>query len=85
MPRMIVEYVFDPPATEEQFDAAAAKLDPCLEGHDVKWVRSFVALDRKRRICIFDAPDAEAVRASYRTAGVPFERVWSAEEITEDD
>jgi len=26
MPRMIVEYVFDPPATEEEFDAAAAKL-----------------------------------------------------------
>jgi hypothetical protein len=48
-------------------------------------VRSFVALDRKRRICIFDAPDAEAVRESYRSAGVRFERVWSAEEITEDD
>jgi len=85
MPRMIVEYVFDPPATEEEFDAAAAKLDPCFEGRDVRWVRSFVSLDRRRRICVFDAPDAEAVRQSYRSAGVPFERIWSAEEITEDD
>jgi hypothetical protein len=82
---MIVEYEFDPPATEEQFDAAAAKLDPCLEGRDVVWLRSFVALDRKRRLCIFDAPDAESVREAYRSAGVRFARVWPAEEITEDD
>lgn len=85
MPRVIVEYEFDPPATEAMFDAAAARLEPCFEGHGVRWVRSFVATDRRRRICIFDAPDAESVRASYRSAGVPFERVWSSEEITEDD
>ena len=85
MPRMIVEYEFDPPATEEEFDAAAARLDPCLTGRDVSWVRSFVALDRRRRICVFDAPDAESVRQAYRSAGVSFVRVWSAEEITDDD
>jgi hypothetical protein len=82
---MIVEYVFDPPATEEQFDAAFARLNPCLKEHGVRWVRSFVALDRRRRVCVFDAPDAESVRESYRSAGVKFERVWSAEELTEDD
>jgi hypothetical protein len=82
---MIVEYEFDPPATEEELDAMADKLEPCLEGRDVRWVRSFVAADRRRRICIFDAPDADQVRASYRSAGVAFVRVWAAEEITEDD
>jgi hypothetical protein len=85
MPRLIVEYVFDPPATEEQFDVAWAKLTPCLQQRDVKWVRSLIAVDRRRRICVFDAPDAESVRESYRSAGVHFERVWSAEELTGDD
>ena len=84
MPHMIVETLFDPPATDEEMDAAAAKLEPCLEGRDVHWVRSYMSLDRKRRVCIFKAPDAEAVRSSYRSAGVKFERVWAAEEITED-
>jgi hypothetical protein len=82
---MIVETVYDTPATDEEVDASAALLDPCLQGHDVRWVRSYMALDRRRRICIFEAPDADSVRVSYRSAGVKFERVWAAEEITDDE
>lgn len=85
MPHMIVETVFDPPISEEDFDAQAAKLDPCLTGHGVRWLRSYMSLDRKRRVCVFDAPDADAVRTSFRSAGVKFERVWPAEEITDDE
>jgi hypothetical protein len=85
MTYMIVETVFDPPATEEDFDANATKLEPCLEGNDVRWVRSFVSQDRKRRICIFEAADANAVRTAYRSAGVAFERVWAADAIDDDD
>jgi hypothetical protein len=85
MPHMIVETVYDPPATEEQLDAKASRLEPCLSGHGVRWVRSYMSLDRKRRVCVFEAPDADAVRASYRSAGVQFERVWPAEEILDDE
>jgi hypothetical protein len=85
MPHMIVETVYDPPASEEELDANAAKLDPCLQGHDVRWVRSYMSLDRRRRICVFEAPDADSVRVSYRSAGVKFERVWPAEAIEDDD
>jgi Protein of unknown function (DUF4242) len=85
MPHVVVEYAFDPPATEEQLDSIGEKLDPCLEGRDVRFVQSFVSLDRRRRICIFEAADAETVRLSYRSANVAFERVWAAERIGEDD
>lgn len=85
MPRIIVEYVFDPPPTEEEFDAAAARLDPCLEARAVRWLESFVARDRTRRICVFDAPDAESVREAYRSAKVGFERAWAADAITDGD
>jgi hypothetical protein len=30
-------------------------------------------------VCAFDAADAEAVRAAYRSAGERFDRVWVAE------
>jgi hypothetical protein len=85
MPHVIVEYSFDPPITEEEFDRMAEQLDPCLEGRDVQWVQSFLSLDRKRRICIFEAPDAEAVREAYRSAKVGFERAWAAEAIADED
>jgi hypothetical protein len=42
-------------------------------------------MDRRRRICVFEAPDADSVRVSYRSAGVSFERVWAAEEINDDE
>jgi hypothetical protein len=85
MPHIIVEYVFDPPMTEEEFDAMAERLDPCLDARSVRWVQSFVARDRTRRICIFEAPDAASVRAAYGSAGVGFARAWAADVIDGDD
>jgi hypothetical protein len=85
MPHVIVEYAFDRPATEEEFNEAAARLDPCLEARGVRWIQSFLALDRRNRICIFEAPDAEAVRSAYRMAKVGFVRAWAAEAIADDD
>jgi hypothetical protein len=85
MPHIIVEYVFDPPMTEEDFDAMAEKLDPCLEARGVTWAASYVAQDRRRRICIFEAVDAQSVREAYRSAGVGFERAWAADAITDDE
>ena len=58
----------------------ARRLDPCLAAHDVRWLRSYLSLDRRRMICEFEAADAEAVRSSFRSAGVAFMRVWAAEQ-----
>jgi hypothetical protein len=85
MPHVIVEYEFDPPITEEECDTMAEQLWPCLEGRGVRWLQSFLALDRRRRVCIYEAADAEAVRSAYRSAKVGFSRAWAAEEITDDD
>ena len=52
---------------------------PCLEQYGVTWMRSYFSSDRRRMICHYEAPDAEAVRASNRAAGALFEQVWSAE------
>jgi hypothetical protein len=84
MPHVIVEYEFDSPISDEEIDRLAEQLDPCLEGYGVKWVQSFLALDRRRRLCIYEAADAEAVRSAYRSARVGFLRAWAAEEITDD-
>jgi hypothetical protein len=85
MTHMIVETLYDPPATDEQLDRTATKLAPCLEGHDVRWLRSYMSTDRRRRICVFEAADADSVRISFRSAGVTFERVWAADEIIDDE
>ena len=84
MANMVVEQTFEKPITNEEMNAMAKRVDPCLEAHGATWVRSYISSDRKRVICEFEAADAEKVRESYRSAGVEFERVWSAEVFSRD-
>ena len=80
MPYVILEKEFDPPLSEEVHDAEAERLDPCLQTHGVRWIRSYLSTDRRKMICEFEAADAESLRGALRSAGVPFSRVWAAEE-----
>lgn len=79
MAHVVVEYLYDPPLTPEAFEQNGAKLGPCLEAYGVRWVATYLSNDKRRRVCIFEAADAESVRQSFRSAGVAFERVWPAE------
>jgi hypothetical protein len=79
MPRLIVEHTYDPPLTEEAHRRAAQRLDPCLDAHGARWMCSYISHDRRRMICEFEAPDAESVRQSMRSADVTFDRVWTSE------
>jgi hypothetical protein len=85
MPLILVEYTFDPPITDDVWDAAADTLQPCLDQRHATWVVSYLSLDRTRRICVFEAKDAESVRQAYRSAGIKFDRAWTAEPITDGD
>ena len=76
---LVLEQSFDPPMTNEQLNEAAQRFDKCLEAHGARWMRSYVSKDRKRMICEFEAPDAEQVRASARSAGVSFDDCWTAD------
>jgi hypothetical protein len=75
---VVVERRFDEPTSverlQEQEDGAAW----CLETHQVRPLRSYVSSDGKRMLCLYEAPDAEAVRAVQRTVQMPFEAIWSA-------
>ena len=79
MTRLVVEQTFDPPLTDDEHNRLGQRIDKCLEAYGARWERSYLASDRRRMVCEFSAPDAEAVRSSYRSAGVAFDRVWTAE------
>jgi hypothetical protein len=79
MVRLIVETNYDPPMTDEQHNAFAARLDPCLALRGARWKRTYLSADHRRTVCEFEAQDAESVRSAYHNATVPFDRVWVAE------
>jgi hypothetical protein len=78
MELVIVERTFEQPADIESVQEAGKRAQWCLDLHNVKFVRSYVSNDRRRMMCVYEAPDAESVRIVNSTAKLPFDRVWSA-------
>lgn len=78
MPYLIVEYDFNPPATDQELARMSASLGPCLEVRNVKRIRTVISEDRRRGFCEFEAADAETLREAYRSARVSFRSVWPA-------
>lgn len=62
----------------DRFDAAQRRNAPCLAIHGVRHVVSYVTPDSQRMVCVFEAPDAEAVRQTARQLGYGYDSVWCA-------
>jgi len=54
----------------------------CLELRRVRFARTYFSHDRRRMVCLYQAPDAESVREAQREAGVPFDSVWAFTRVT---
>ncbi|MFC4314114.1 DUF4242 domain-containing protein [Steroidobacter flavus] len=76
-PNVLVERSFPAPVRFEDIQAMELAASCCLEAHRVKFVRTFFAADRKRMLCFYEAPDAEAVRLAQHGAGMPVNAVWA--------
>jgi hypothetical protein len=75
---LVLEHTFENPISSDELNDSAKRLDKCLEAHGARWMRTYLSADRKRMICEFEAADAEQVRESARSAGIPFDRCWPA-------
>lgn len=79
MATVILEHRFEgEPFDVERYNASQERTAPCLALHGVRHVASYVTPDGRRMICIFEAPDAEAVRQTARQLGFRYESVWTA-------
>ena len=75
---VLVERSFAAPVDFAAVQALEDRGRWCLDQHRVRFLGTFFAKDRRRMICLYAAPDAEAVRLTNRRLELPFERVWAA-------
>jgi hypothetical protein len=78
MPRYLVERSFPDgltlPATEA--GAEACRTVVAVNGDDnVTWLHSYVTPDRKRTVCVYDAPTPEAIRRVAERNKLPVDRI----------
>jgi hypothetical protein len=77
MTLVMVERSFDSPVAFEDIQALEDAGAWCLEAHQVTFIKTFFSADRKRMLCLYEAPDAESVRLAQKKAEVPFDCAWS--------
>jgi len=76
---VIVERRFETPVELAAIQAIETAWPGCLETHRVRFIKSYFGHDRTQMVCLYEAPDAESVRAAQRQAGMPHESVWPCE------
>jgi len=80
-PNVVVARSFVEPVQFEDVAAIGRRKSWCFDTHRVTHTTSFHSLDGKRMLCLYSAPDAEAVRKAQREAAMPVEAVWACTAI----
>lgn len=47
----------------------------------VQWLYSFLSADKRKSYCLYEAPDAEAIRDAARRAGLPADVVIAVDQL----
>lgn len=78
---VVGELSFDAPINPEELAKLECSDGRCYESFRLHLVHLLLALDRKRALLLFHAPDAESVRLAFRHMHVAFEHVWACGEV----
>lgn len=78
---VLVERTFAEPMNLADVQAIEDAGAACLQNHRVRFLRTFFSFDRRRMLCLYQAPDAESVRIAQRQAGMPMEAVWAFQRV----
>ena len=75
MPLFVIERRFAD-ELEMTLDTAAG-INRINDDEGVRWLYSFLAADKRKTYCVYEAPSADAIRRAAARAGIP------ADEVTE--
>lgn len=69
MARFLIERNF---AEQVELNKTAAdEIKRVNDDEKIKWLFSFLSADKKKTYCLFEAPNAEAIRAAARRLNIP--------------
>jgi Nickel responsive protein SCO4226-like len=82
LPNVMVTRCFNDPVALDDIQAIEDAGQGCLEMRNVTFIKTLFSVDRKRMMCLYRAPDAEAVRDAQREAGMPVDQIWACQQMT---
>ena len=79
MPRFLIERNF---AISPGGDQGGRRAGPANQRRGgVKWLFSFLSPDKRKTYCLYEAPNAEAIRVAARRANIPADVVIEVSEL----
>jgi hypothetical protein len=79
MPLFVIERSFAEELDPELVNYSEVKLVNDDEG--VSWVYSFLSADKKKTYCLYEAPNADAIRAAAERLGLPADVIVPVEQF----
>ena len=79
MPRFLIERNF-----AEAIEVTTEGVDQVRQINDeegIKWLFSFLSPDKRKTYCLYEAPNAEAIRIAARRANIPADVVIEISEV----
>ena len=79
MPRFLIERNF-----AEALEVTKEGADQVRQINDeegIKWLFSFLSPDKRKTYCLYEAPNAEAIRTAARRANIPADVVIEVSEV----
>jgi hypothetical protein len=79
MPRFLIERNFA--EALEVTKEGAEQVRQINDEEGVKWLFSFLSPDKRKTYCLYEAPNAEAIRVAARRANIPADVVIEVSEL----
>ena len=79
MPRFLIERNFA--QALEVTKEGAEQVRQINDEEGVKWLFSFLSPDKRKTYCLYEAPNAEAIRVAARRADIPADVVIEVSEL----
>jgi Protein of unknown function (DUF4242) len=58
----------------------AAEINQINDEEGVRWLISFLSIDKKKTFCLYEASSAEAIRTAAKRAGIPADIIIEVDE-----
>ena len=85
MELIVVERIYEEPLSDETAAELRRKAGPCFQLRNIQHRRMYLSKDRRRAICLYDAPDAATVRDAHEQEGFAYAKIWAAIDDPEKD
>jgi hypothetical protein len=81
MPRFLIERNFAEALEVTKEGWGADQVRQINDEEGVKWLFSFLSPDKRKTYCLYEAPNAEAIRIAARRANIPADVVIEVSEV----